>query len=68
MTTARTDRALSPRDALPQMRARLALLNAAIAALQTYQGYLQEDLRDDVSHAAVIAGVRLKPFLIARPR
>jgi hypothetical protein len=41
---------------LPEMRARLALLNAAISALQRYQGRSKEDLR----------GVRLRPFLVAR--
>ena len=46
----------SSSSALPEMRARLALLNAAISALQRYQGYSKEDLR----------GVRLRPFLVAR--
>jgi hypothetical protein len=54
------------RSALPEMRARLALLNDAISALQRYQRNPEEDLRDDISHAASVAGVRLKPFLVAR--
>jgi hypothetical protein len=51
---------------LPEMRARLALLNAAISALQRYQGHSKEDLGDDISDAASAAGVPLRPFLIAR--
>ena len=53
-------------NALPEMRARLALLNDAISALQRYQRNPGEDLCDDLSDAASIAGVQLKPFLVAR--
>lgn len=57
--------------ALPEMRARLALLNAAIFALQRYQGHSaedssDEDLSDGVAEAATAARVRLRPFLVAR--
>jgi len=53
-------------SALPEMRARLALLNAAISALQRYQGNPEEDLRVDVGVADSAAGVRSRPFLVAR--
>jgi hypothetical protein len=56
----RTDkkRRLPPADkALPEMKARLALLNAAISALQRYQRYSDAPAPDDV---------RLRPFLVAR--
>jgi uncharacterized protein with von Willebrand factor type A (vWA) domain len=53
-------------SALPEMRARLALLNAAISALQRYQGHSKVDLRYDVRDAVSTAGVRLRPFLVAR--
>lgn len=53
-------------SALPEMRARLALLNAAIFALQRYQGQPGEDMCDDITEAATAAGVRLRPFLVAR--
>lgn len=53
---------------LPEMRARLALLNTAIAALQRYQGqsdqgHMEKDPRDDVSDAAPVG---LRPFLVPR--
>jgi adenosine/AMP kinase len=51
---------------LPEMRARLALLDAAISALQRYQGNPEEDLRVDVGVADSAAGVRSRPFLVAR--
>ena len=35
--------------ALPAMKARLALLNAALSALQHYQGQSEEDLGDEVA-------------------
>jgi hypothetical protein len=44
-------------NALAEMRARLALLNAAISALQCYQEYSDTSAPDDV---------RLRPFLVAR--
>jgi hypothetical protein len=53
-------------NALPEMRARLALLNTAISALQRYQGHSEEDSLDSVSDAASAAGVRPRPFLVAR--
>lgn len=51
-----------PKGTLPEMRARLALLNAAISALQRYQ----EDMPDNVSDAPPMEGVRPRPFLVAR--
>jgi peptide deformylase len=51
--------------ALPEMKARLALLNTAISSLQHYQGHSEEDLRDGIGIAAAAAGVRLRPFLVA---
>jgi hypothetical protein len=53
-------------SALSEMKARLALLNTAISALQRYQGHSDEGLQDDSGDQALAAGVRPKPFLVAR--
>jgi hypothetical protein len=53
-------------SALPKMKARLALLDAAISALQRYQRYSEEDLSDNAgASASAVRGVRSQPFLIA---
>jgi hypothetical protein len=52
-------------SALPGMRARLALLNAAISALQRYQGYADGEVCGTVGEA-VRTGVRSGPFLVPR--
>jgi hypothetical protein len=57
---------LLSQSALPEMRARLALLNTAISVLQHYQGHSDEDARDSVSDAVSPTGVRSRPFLVAR--
>jgi len=72
----RTDHASPPRrgkngfrlsqSALPEMKARLALLNTAISALQHYQGHSDEDTRGYSGDTAHAPGIRPKPFLVAR--
>jgi hypothetical protein len=51
-------------SALPEMRARLVLLDAAICALQRYQGHSEENPGDDVSDASTAGPLR--PFIVAR--
>jgi len=51
-----------PESALPEMKARLALLDAAISALQSFQEQGMEDISDEV----VGSVLRPRPFLVAR--
>jgi hypothetical protein len=53
-------------SALPEMRARLALLNAAIAALQCYRGADDQDLSNSVQVAQSMRDGNLRPFLVTR--
>ena len=53
-------------SALPEMRARLALLNTAISALQRYQGQSDPGQSDKETHVSDAAPVRPRPFLVAR--
>ncbi len=55
-------------SALPEMKARLALLNAAISALQCYQGHSEEDLLDSVSDARLRRRRPTKTFFGRSPR
>ena len=50
---------------LPDMKARLALLNTAISALQHYQGH-SDEAAHELSGRKPVAGVRPRPFLVAR--
>jgi hypothetical protein len=53
-------------SALPEMRARLALLNTAISALQRYQGQSDPAQSDKEMGDNASDVVRPRPFLVAR--